>query len=116
MSGGGLAFTDFKGSGHRPIFNHPAYGFSNADSVFKGTYPNQKSYNNSQCGGKRKKKSKKKTKKKRKKKMLGGGDNYSFTGKYDPSISNYNIGQGQGIQKNQYSNSFKEYNHYTGEN
>jgi hypothetical protein len=69
MLGGGLLYSDFNGTGHRDILNHPGYGYSTGDdnSLFKGARPTTSSYNVSSCKGGAKKKKRKSIKKRRKK-------------------------------------------------
>ena len=67
MLGGGLSYTNYDGSGHRDILNHPGYGYASADdnSLFKGSRPTATSYNVASCSGGAKKKKRKSRKKKR---------------------------------------------------
>tara|TARA_A100001011_G_C14307253_1_gene843721 strand:+ start:1617 stop:2315 length:699 start_codon:yes stop_codon:yes gene_type:complete len=72
QNGGGLDFSDFKGSGHRPILNSPGYGYSQEgtgdNAVLAGSRPQVTSYDSNSCGGAKKRRRRKKKTKKRKNK------------------------------------------------
>jgi hypothetical protein len=72
LKGGGLDYTEFNGTGHRPIHANPGYGYVNpTDNIaLKGGLPQIKSYDQNACvgGRKRKKRRKRNTKKRNTKK------------------------------------------------
>lgn len=55
QSGGGLSFTEFNGSGHRPILNKPGYGYTQDNTsdnkILAGARPQVSSYNVAACSG-----------------------------------------------------------------
>ena len=139
--GGGLAHSNFNGSGHRPILANPGFGYKTGENnvLFKGSRPTISSYSASSCqdGGKKKRKSKKKKMKKRKKsrkgtkrkgtkrksrkrnKLIGcgqkGGSNvqYGFPGPIDKTLGDLRLWKGNGITVKNNFNCPDTYNHYT---